>query len=163
MCYFLLSTDSSSVCSSEHELQRAVLSASPRDGREDVLPEEARGRSRGCEAGRAVWISPPFPSAISGWSALPLWASPSSSAKCEIIKTYPWASLVAQWLRVHLLMQRTRVRALVWEDPTCRRATGPVSHNYWACASGACALQQERPWSWEARAPRRRVAPACHN
>ena len=21
----------------------------------------------------------------------------------------------------------------------------PVSHNYWACASGACALQQERP------------------
>ena len=24
----------------------------------------------------------------------------------------------------------TRVRALVWEDPTCRGATGPVSHNY---------------------------------
>ena len=23
----------------------------------------------------------------------------------------------------------TRVRALVWEDPTCRGATGPVSHN----------------------------------
>ena len=22
------------------------------------------------------------------------------------------------------------VRALVWEDPTCRGATGPVSHNY---------------------------------
>ena len=21
-------------------------------------------------------------------------------------------------------------RALVWEDPTCRGATGPVSHNY---------------------------------
>ena len=33
----------------------------------------------------------------------------------------------------------TRVRALVWEDPTCRRATWPVSHNYWAFASGACA------------------------
>ena len=30
-------------------------------------------------------------------------------------------------------MQGTRVRALVWEDPTCRRATKPVSHNYWAC------------------------------
>ena len=28
-------------------------------------------------------------------------------------------------------MQGTRVRALVWEDPTCRRATRPVSHNYW--------------------------------
>ena len=42
----------------------------------------------------------------------------------------PGASLVAQWLRVCLPMQGTRVRALVWEDPTCRGATGPVSHNY---------------------------------
>ena len=40
------------------------------------------------------------------------------------------ASLVAQWLRICLLMQETRVRALVWEDPTCRGATTPVSHNY---------------------------------
>ena len=40
------------------------------------------------------------------------------------------ASLVAQWLRVCLPMQGTRVRALVWEDPTCRGATVPVSHNY---------------------------------
>ena len=39
------------------------------------------------------------------------------------------ASLVAQWLRVCLLMQGTRVRALAWEDPTCRGAAGPVSHN----------------------------------
>ena len=39
------------------------------------------------------------------------------------------ASLVAQWLRICLLMQGTQVRALVWEDPTCRGATGPVSHN----------------------------------
>ena len=38
------------------------------------------------------------------------------------------ASLVAQWLRICLLMQETRVRALVWEDPTCRGAAGPVSH-----------------------------------
>ena len=55
------------------------------------------------------------------------------------------ASLVAQWLRVCLPMQGTRVRAVVWEDPTCRGATEPMSHNYWACASGACAPQQERP------------------
>ena len=40
------------------------------------------------------------------------------------------ASLVAQWLKVCLPMQGTRVRALVWEDPTCRGAAGPVSHNY---------------------------------
>ena len=39
------------------------------------------------------------------------------------------ASLVAQWLRVCLLVQGTRVRALVWEDPTCHGAAGPVSHN----------------------------------
>ena len=39
--------------------------------------------------------------------------------------------------------QGTRVRALVWEDPTCRGAAGPVNHNYWACASGACAPQRE--------------------
>ena len=42
----------------------------------------------------------------------------------------PRASLVAQWLRICLPMQGTRVRALVWEDPTCRGATRPVSHNY---------------------------------
>ena len=41
-----------------------------------------------------------------------------------------WASLVVQWLRICLPMQGTRVRALVWEDPTCRGATMPVSHNY---------------------------------
>ena len=35
------------------------------------------------------------------------------------------ASLVAQWLGVRLPIQGTRVRALVWEDPTCRGATGP--------------------------------------
>ena len=40
------------------------------------------------------------------------------------------ASLVAQWLRIHLPMQGTWVRALVWEDPTCHRATKPVRHNY---------------------------------
>ena len=39
-------------------------------------------------------------------------------------------SLVAQWLRIHLPMQGTRVRALVWEDPTCRGATKPTCHNY---------------------------------
>ena len=40
------------------------------------------------------------------------------------------ASLVAQWLRICLTMQGTWVRALVWEDPTCRGATRSMSHNY---------------------------------
>ena len=43
-------------------------------------------------------------------------------------------SLVVQWLRIHLPVQGTQVRALVREDPTCRRATKPVRHNYRACA-----------------------------
>ena len=40
------------------------------------------------------------------------------------------SSLVAQWLRICLPMQGTRVQALGWEDPTCHGATRPVSHNY---------------------------------
>ena len=45
-------------------------------------------------------------------------------------KYLPRASLVAQWLRICLPMQGTRVRALVWEDPTCRRVMKPMRHNY---------------------------------
>ena len=40
------------------------------------------------------------------------------------------ASLVAQWLRIRLPMQGTRVRALAQEDPTCGGATKPGRHNY---------------------------------
>ena len=47
-----------------------------------------------------------------------------------LLKIKAWASLVAQWLRVCLPMQGTQVHALVWEDPICHGATGPVSHNY---------------------------------
>ena len=36
---------------------------------------------------------------------------------------HSWAFLLAQWLRICLPMQRTRVRALVQEDPTYRGAT----------------------------------------
>ena len=72
-----------------------------------------------------------------------------------------WASLVAQWLRIRLPMQGTRVWALVREDPTCHGATKPLRHNYWACALEpashnywACeprahALQQEKQLQWE--------------
>ena len=80
-------------------------------------------------------------------------------------------------------MQGTRVQALVQEDPTCRGATKPVHHNYWACAlepvshnywsphttttedrmPRAHAPQQEKPPQWEARAPQWRVAPALSN
>ena len=46
------------------------------------------------------------------------------------LKTDLRTSLVAQWLRIRLLIQGTWVRTLAQEDPTCRRATRPVSHNY---------------------------------
>ena len=93
-----------------------------------------------------------------------------------------WVSLVAQWLRIRLPMQGTRVRALVREDPTCHGATKPVHHNYRACTRAresqllsphatttearvprACAPQQKKPPQWEAHAPQRRVDPACCN
>ena len=87
-------------------------------------------------------------------------------------------------------MQGTWVWALVREDPTCRGATKPVRHNYWACAlepashnywahvpqllsprattteahaPRARAPQQEKPPQWEARALQRRVAPTRRN
>ncbi|KAJ8793342.1 hypothetical protein J1605_000337 [Eschrichtius robustus] len=50
--------------------------------------------------------------------------------KPTLFKVRMGTSLVAQWLRIHLAMQGTRVRSLVWEDPTCRGATKPVRHNY---------------------------------
>ena len=50
--------------------------------------------------------------------------------KFVIFQSEDWTSLVAQWLRIRLPMQGTRVRALVQEDPTCRGATKPVRHNY---------------------------------
>ena len=73
--------------------------------------------------------------------------SPWYQNQTEILqkKKITGTSLVVQWLRVRLPMQRTQVWAVVWEDPTCRGATEPVSHNYWACTSAACAPQQERP------------------
>ena len=87
-----------------------------------------------------------------------------TSLVAQWLRTHlPRASLVAQWLRIRLPMQGTWVRAPVREDPTWRGAARPVSHNYWACASGACAPQRERPRQWEARAPRWKVAPARRN
>ena len=47
-------------------------------------------------------------------------------------------------------MQGTRVRALVWEDPTCWGATKPVHHNY-----GACVHTTTEAWVPRARAPKR--------
>ena len=60
--------------------------------------------------------------------------SPWTPLFCSPLRKSCGASLVAQRLRLHPPMQWTRVRALVQGDPTCRRATQPARHNYWACA-----------------------------
>ena len=79
-----------------------------------------------------------------GWDCIRASCSKSPGLRVKALSQSPWqtapfltfktvnfvASLVAQWLRVCLPMQGTRVRALVWEDPTCRGATKPVCHNY---------------------------------
>ena len=59
------------------------------------------------------------------------------------LKTQIGSYLVAQQLRLCQPMQEIRVQSLVREEPTCRRATKPVYHNYWACA-----LQPENRNSW---------------
>ena len=45
------------------------------------------------------------------------------------IETQCRASPVVQWSRVHLEMQKTVVRFLVWGDCTCLRAPKPLQHN----------------------------------
>ena len=40
-----------------------------------------------------------------------------------------WTAGVVRWLRISLSMQGSQVWSLVWEDPTCHRATEPVGHN----------------------------------
>ena len=54
---------------------------------------------------------------------------------CSYLSFINGTSLVVQWVRICLPVQGTRVRALVWEDPTCCGATKPVRHNHWSpCA-----------------------------
>ena len=40
-------------------------------------------------------------------------------------------------------MQKTQVWSLIQEDPTCRGATKPMRHDYWACA-----LEPESHYYW---------------
>ena len=88
------------------------------------------GRTRGSVVGnllRRTWLD-----IKDGWEILAtLGSAGQGQGYC---RTGLRTSLVAQWLRIHLPMQGTWVRALVQEDPTCHGAARPVCHNYWACA-----------------------------
>ena len=59
-----------------------------------------------------------------------IWVGPKCNHDFPYKSEAEGTSLVAQWLRIHLPMQGTRDRALVREDPTCRGAAKPLSHNY---------------------------------
>ena len=43
---------------------------------------------------------------------------------------YERTSLVAQWVRICLPVQGTRVQSLIPEDSTCRGAAEPVRHSH---------------------------------
>ena len=77
------------------------------------------------------------------------------------------AFLGAQWWGVHLPMQETWVWSLIWEDPTCHRATKPGTCNCWAhvpqLLKPACprarALHQEQPPQWKPCTPQLESSP----
>ena len=82
----------------------------------------------------------------------------TSGFYCDRVRKFiaTGTSLVAQWLRIRLPVQGTWVRSLVREDPTCRRATKPVCHNY-----RACALESVSHNCWSPRAAT--TEPTCRN
>ena len=69
---------------------------------------------------------------------------------------------MVQWIGIHLPIQETWVRSLVWEDFTCLRATKPGTTATEACVPRACAPQEnhhdESPMHCSKEPPA-----ACHN
>ena len=65
-----------------------------------------------------------------------------SSAFSKLKRVIFQTSLVVQWLRIHLPMQRTQVQPLVQEDSTCLRAGKPEHQQLKPVHPRVCALQQ---------------------
>ena len=130
----------------QHDLGKVIMVMYNDNNNGNNNKNPAPGPNRSCHSLDLLSASPekfsPLPSFfkvhLSVWTSVSLWWFPDKNHHSGV-------SLVAQWLRICLPTQGTWVRALVWEDPTCHGAAGPVSHNYWACASGACAPQREGP------------------
>ena len=58
-----------------------------------------------------------------------------------------WTSLVAQWLKIHLPIERAQVPSLVWEDAIeqlspCITTSGPTLWSPWAATPDPCSLSQ---------------------
>ena len=56
------------------------------------------------------------------------------TTECTTSIVNPGASLVTQWGRIYLPMQKACVQILVQEDPKCLGATKPMHHIYWTWA-----------------------------
>ena len=76
------------------------------------------------------------------------------TTECTTSIVNPGASLVAQWWRIHLPLQKTCVQILIQEDPTCLGATTPMHHIYWTWALA--------PGSYKYWSPRT-LEPTLHN
>ena len=119
-----------------------------------------------------LWKLPPNKSLPWFWNSSNIWPqgwypdvtatgkSPHSEPEIKI-RIWYLRTLGVQWLRIHLPMQGTWVRSLVWEDPTCCRATKPVHHNYRAHALESVPCNRRSRRQWEACAQQQRVAPTC--
>ena len=81
-----------------------------------------------------------------GWQSvviMPFWSRSVDSLLCSLKMTQlglAWCS--SGWESA--CQCGGRVRSLVWEDPTCRRATKPACHNYWsACTQRPCSATRK--------------------
>ena len=75
----------------------------------------------------SCWAPPPPHGHVSCWAPRHH-CDPTRKESCFFIqKPSSWASLVFQWLRIHLAMQGTLVRSWSREDPTCSGAVSPCS------------------------------------
>ena len=118
-----LQTRRLSSCGSWAQLLRGMWDL-PRPGLEPVSPALAGGFSTTAPPGKPLL---PF-FLLSCCLSLLLQILEKVTLNTYLINKagLPWWCSV----RIHLPMQGTRVRALVQEIPTCRRANKPVRHNY---------------------------------
>ena len=69
---------------------------------------------------------PPFLAVLLETSVLLVVCSTGPSPRFPLPSSLLRTSLVAQWLRISLLMQGIWVQSLVWEDSTCCETTNPM-------------------------------------
>ena len=107
------------------------------------VPPDSQGHSLARRLQYRIWKLPWW---LSGEKSA---CQPSQKAQIQNLE----ASLVAQWWKIRLPVQDTRVQSQIREDPTSCGATMPLRHNYWACAI--------EPWSPAYPRPLKPVRPSA--